>query len=419
MARTPSMTTQECEASLGRRGDLRVNSDNRHMVRKWLSAQGFPALFAGGLSMTELGLAYNQTDGKGLDKLREKLAAAEAEFPETDPFSSPIPDFIPDGYGKILPAVDVPKANGHANGNGAAIADAIRAIAATVVPQQAPSIDMEAIQSNIMAEVHAAFPSLLAKYQPISKIELTIDGIKRELPAGIRHKQFEEVLTCVAANIPVCLVGPAGAGKTTLCSQIAEALGNEFAFDGQLTGAHELTGYRDAGGNYQTTGFRHSFEHGRLHLADELDGSDPSVPCVLNAALANGHMPFPDSVTPVKRHDNFRMIAAANTYGQGADRVYVGRNQLDGAFLDRFVFIPFDYDEDMERAITGNDAWVSRVQRIRHAVFAEKQRIVVSPRASIFGAKLLAGGMDQKRVEQICIWKGTDAETRRRIEARA
>lgn len=415
MARTPSMTPQECEQQLGPRGHLRVTSDNRHMVRKWLSAQGFPALFAGGLSMTELGLAYNDANDRGLAKLREKLAESSDLVDDQE---LPVPTEIREREAEF-PAS---KANGHGNGNGAAIADAIRAIAATVVPQAA-SVDMSVVsqyvQGAIDGFVENRLPQIIADNSPVKRIELVIDGAKRELPDGIRHKQFEEVLTAVACGLNVCLVGPAGSGKTTLANQVAEALGHKFYLNGQMSGAHELVGYTDANRNYQTTAFREAYEHGGVHLSDEVDGSDPSVPCVLNAALANGHMPFPDQPLPVKRHADFRCIAAANTWGQGADRVYVGRNQLDAAFLDRFVFIDFGYDEDMERAISGNDEWTTRVQKIRHAVFSEKARIVVSPRASIFGAKLLAAGMTQKHVEEVTIWKGTDAELRCRIEARA
>ncbi|MCH7728630.1 MAG: hypothetical protein IH991_19420, partial [Planctomycetes bacterium] len=70
---------------------------------------------------------------------------------------------------------------------------------------------------------------------------------------------------------------------------------------------------------------------------------------VVNAALANGHLRLPDGTT-VDRHADFVCAAAANTFGTGADRQYVGRNQLDAATLDRFAAcrLAFDYDVDLE-----------------------------------------------------------------------
>jgi hypothetical protein len=42
------------------------------------------------------------------------------------------------------------------------------------------------------------------------------------------------------------------------------------------------------------------------------------------------------------------VCAAANTYGTGADALYVGRNQLDAATLDRFYVVEMDYDRKLE-----------------------------------------------------------------------
>jgi cobaltochelatase CobS len=85
-------------------------------------------------------------------------------------------------------------------------------------------------------------------------------------------------------------------------------------------------------------------------------------------------------------------IAAGNTFGRGASREYVGRQQLDAATLDRFTVFEVDYDEALELAIAGNDDWTRYVQKVRKAVEREKVRAIVSPRASISGAKLLAVG---------------------------
>ena len=126
---------------------------------------------------------------------------------------------------------------------------------------------------------------------------------------------------------------------------------------------------------------------------------------VLNAALANGSYRFPNGEL-VERHADFRCMAAANTFGRGADRLYVGRNQLDAATLDRFTVHNFDYDESLERHLAGNDAWVDIVQSARKKAFDLKERVVISPRAAVFGAKMLARGRAIAEVKNTCLFKG-------------
>jgi hypothetical protein len=113
------------------------------------------------------------------------------------------------------------------------------------------------------------------------------------------------------------------------------------------------------------------------------------------------------------------VIAAANTYGRGADRLYVGREQLDASSLDRFGFWTMDYSEDVEHLWSGNEAWTRTVQKYRHAAMALKVRHIISPRASIEGAKLLAAGAPQSEVEQVWIWKGLDEATVAKVKANA
>jgi hypothetical protein len=43
-------------------------------------------------------------------------------------------------------------------------------------------------------------------------------------------------------------------------------------------------------------------------------------------------------------------------------------------------------------------------------------RVVISPRASIYGAKLLASGMKEKLVEELVVWKGVSNEIRTKIK---
>ena len=251
-------------------------------------------------------------------------------------------------------------------------------------------------------------------------LRIDIKGRTRELPAAPRHHSFDVLLTMTVCGrekggLPVMLVGPAGGGKTTSAEHVAQALGLPFYSNGALTGAHELTGYKDGAGHYHTTPFRQAFEHGGLYLMDETDRSDAAAPVTLNSAIANGFMGFPDRAEPVRAHPDFVPMIAANTYGRGADRIYVGANQLDGSTTDRFVTLDWDYDETLERTLTGDDAWVSYVQAARKAAFDLKVRHIISPRASMGGAALRRAGLAFDLVANSALWKGLDADQRTRI----
>lgn len=295
------------------------------------------------------------------------------------------------------------------NGNGPDTFDAVRMLTRGI-----QAIAGQAINETRVIE-------LIQEHAPIreivrERIIVQAGDATRELPEGLRHERFPEVLAAALANIPVMLVGPAGSGKTTLGHQIAATMERPFGHTGAVTSRFELSGFIDAHGNYQATPFFQAYTEGHVFLFDEVDGSDPAALLWCNTAIANGFCAFPHG--EYQRHPNFRLIAAANTYGNGADRVYAGRNQLDGASLDRFITIDFGYDEKLERALFGDTDWTTRVQSVRRAVDHLKLRHVVSSRAIDYGRKLLEAGLPQDRVEAMTLWKGLDSATVSKIEMR-
>lgn len=247
----------------------------------------------------------------------------------------------------------------------------------------------------------------LSSHQPTYLEIKTPKGDKVNL--GLCHHSLEKVLNVLNCGLNVYLYGPSGSGKTFAAKQCAEALGVKLYFTGAISNEYKLTGYMDAKGSYVTTEFRKAYEDGGLFLFDEIDGSFPQAVLAFNAALANDYMDFPDK--QVKRNEKFYCIAAANTIGLGANRQYVGRNQLDAASLDRFVFIEWDYDENLERKVTDNDEWFEYVLKVRKTVERLNLRHIISPRASFFGASLLNERFTQEDVEKMVLWKGMEQST--------
>ena len=183
-------------------------------------------------------------------------------------------------------------------------------------------------------------------------------GKKKEIE-GTTSKHFSRIVQLAEARKNVMLKGPAGCGKTTIASQVAEALELPFYSISCSAGMSEsqLAGWLIPTGDngkfeYHAAPFVKAYTEGGVFLLDELDAADPNLVVFTNTALANGEMHIPHKLdgSLIKKHKDFVCIAAVNTYGNGPDAMYVGRNQLDAASLDRFRIgmVEMDYDPVIE-----------------------------------------------------------------------
>lgn len=220
-----------------------------------------------------------------------------------------------------------------------------------------------------------------------------------------QHFKFEDVLRTISAGVNLALVGPAGSGKTSIVKNVAVALKMEFYSKSvsAQTGTHEFFGYYDANGRYVPTLFRKCYEKGGVFLLDEFDAGNPNVLAVLNQATANGECAFPDKM--INKHKDFIIVMAGNTYGTGANAEYVGRNKIDAATLDRFMFMEIPYDEQLEMVLAENKTWCEKVQKFRKNADKKKVKCVISPRATFHGEALLATGMNEIDVVRGVIYK--------------
>lgn len=254
------------------------------------------------------------------------------------------------------------------------------------------------------------------QYGPIRRTtELKLNGVKRELE-GVTHKKFDTILSFVYANEPVFLTGRAGTGKNYLCKQVAKALDLDFYFSNAVTQEYKITGFTDANGVYQESQFYKAFKNGGLFMLDEMDASIPEVLVILNAAIANRYFDFPAPIGYVEAHEDFRVVAAGNTFGLGADFNYVGRNQLDAASLDRFALVEIDYDERIEEACAGGDEdWLRFCRAFRDATEKAGIRTVVSYRAISRGHEM-SEMLSKVELLKTCLVKSLSANDLKNLE---
>lgn len=288
-----------------------------------------------------------------------------------------------------------------------ATSDAVAAVMATLPAGRFP--DEELVRYLARDEIAKAGA-------PTQRIEIVRPDAPTVVIDGPVHYRTPMVIRSAARGDAVMMVGPAGCGKTTIGEHVALALALRFYITNVINETHELTGYMDGHGNYHSTPFRQAFEHGGVWIADEIDAWDSAALLAANSALANGFINFPDQPAPTMRHPDFRMIATANTFGTGADRVYVGRNELDAASLDRFALITVDYDLDLERLFSrGQDRWLEHVWSTRKAVNEHKIRHVVSSRAITRGALALSDNESWSDVCDMYLYKGMSAKDRDKL----
>lgn len=428
--------------ALGPRGYLVVtavpNGGNRGTVRKWLTAQGLPAMYVVALPMKRMQAAYNDTTGHELEKMRREASQAETERGETQgQGQGESHDGQDESQGQTQGQQSNESQGESSQGESSESEQGDNESESQGQQQQDNGQDNQeskSQESESMSELEKAIARLVKKHESkespvdadtVRKIvreetanqESRVIEIKRpDFPnvklEGHIHPQFERVMRLVACGGNVLLVGPAGCGKTHMAEQIAKALNAAYGAIHGSAGASEsaLTGWLLPGNGgafeYVPSVFVRLYESGEsLFLFDELDAFDPNMLLVANGALANGHLHIAHrkDAPLVSRGQNARIMATANTFGTGANPMYAGRAPLDAATLDRFIVVSVDYDVKLEERIAKanglSDSQALELWDLRGKVRNQSLRRVISTRAFQKAGTMLAAGDSWKQVK--------------------
>jgi hypothetical protein len=255
--------------------------------------------------------------------------------------------------------------------------------------------------------------------------ELTIktDTGKRKSIKGPLHKnqaKLIKVATSVNAMgkrlIPY-LHGPAGSGKTEAASKLADALDLNFYAQSfhPFSEPGDIFGYVDAMGEVVETPFKKAYTEGGVYLADEMDSASGRVLTAFNMALSQNKLLFPagknDSPKMLNKHEDFIFIAAGNTTLTGGNRTYSGRQELDGATIQRLTFIEWNYDTKFEQSMSVDKKWLDICWRVRKNIATHAlDKYVISVRNIVDGDALIAAGFTYQEAIEMRIAQGASQE---------
>ena len=245
-------------------------------------------------------------------------------------------------------------------------------------------------------------------------IKVFIEDVEVEDVPFLKHKQFPFVLECLKLFKRVWLCGPSGTGKSHLIEDCARALG--FSTDNKnyeylkgsagVTESH-MTGRMTFDGTFIDGSVSRAFRDGSFLCLDEFDGFDANAGLVFNSVLDNqGVLATPnDKENPfARKHDDFHVAVASNTWGDGNDFNFAGRGQLDLATLDRLqaVKVYVDYDKNIERALAGDYTNMADcLWSLREKCDKNHVRRTISTRLFLDGQKWMLAGKNNSKLLDI------------------
>lgn len=255
-----------------------------------------------------------------------------------------------------------------------------------------------------------AFAAVEQASQKLIKVEHVFKVAEKPevVVEDILPDEFEKVLHLAANRVNVLLVGPSGCGKTHISAIVAKVLGIPYYGQSCSAGMSEsifagwLLPIGDNGKfSYVESPFIKAYENGGVFLFDEIDAADGNTLLFLNQSLAQDHFFLPQRFENplVKKHKDFVAIAAANTYGAGANSLYNSRNALDAASMDRFRMgtVEMDYSEKVELKLIDRDV-LSIGRLIRHLINSRSLRKILSTRFMLDATKMKKAGWSLKDI---------------------
>lgn len=277
-----------------------------------------------------------------------------------------VPGYVLEIEGEAAPAVST-QPQSQANAEGALISAIATALNGKV------GVNTAELKGELKEELTEYARQLIENRAPrqVQHVFTFKDREVRAKKGEVFHAQFERICKYLMKGHAIYLYGPSGTGKSYVAKQVANVLGLTFYLINSVTQEHKITGYSDAAGIFHSTQFTEAFTKGGVLLIDEIDASIPEVLMILNEALANGRICVDGKL--LEAHKDFKCITAGNTRGGGANETngveYTARYPLDPASLDRFTFIFFDYDREIEKTLPGaNDDMVNYVHELRRIV---------------------------------------------------
>ena len=289
-------------------------------------------------------------------------------------------------------------------------------------PQQNPldafSMLVKQVTDAVLGQIKPMLEDV-AKNQTSNKVEhvhtIKVNDMTTKIE-GLTHPKFERVLKYVANHHNVYLYGPAGSGKNVICEQVAQALGVPFYYQNTIITKFDVTGYKNAAGEFEETEFYKAWTQGGVFMLDEADNACAEALVTLNAALANGYYSFP-GIGRVECSPNFYCVAAGNTNGQGATDEYCGRYKMDESSRDRFAFVDIDYNPEIEEGICNGHTDVLDFVRELRGICKEQRISLICGYRAIKNLTMFYDD-DAAAIIDDFILKGAEKDTVREIARR-
>lgn len=248
------------------------------------------------------------------------------------------------------------------------------------------------------------------------------------IPGESEQRMLEELALAMEDDDNCLICGPHGIGKSTLAKELA-AICNQplrrVGMDGDVRRADfigEKNVVVDEKSGQTITSWVDGIlpdaaERGHWLLIDEIDAMPAHIAFLMHGVLeCNRHLVLMgDNGRRIKFHPNFRIIATANTLGNGDDSgQYAGTNVMNQAFLDRWgVTIEAGYPAEQDEVKilterTGIDCERARkmvkvAQKVREAFANEQCFVSLSPRRLIDWAAKTVRLNDARRAAKITI----------------